>query len=178
MRWLSDAGLYSPKRRESELLAVLDSLSNFNDTDDFEEAPNQDLSKLVETEALRLDRHEFLEYLRSLYQHLYTLLSNGSERSLLIAVHAIDQLIDVQVRRFIWKTTTGFQLLRQESAKVLKLVEFLSTALERLMTLETNRRNDLLCLISQTFGRLVRSGGAITAQRASKQVPNLCLILK
>lgn len=118
MRWLSDTGLYSPKRRESELLSVLDSLSNFNDTnDDFEEAPNQDLSKLVETEALRLDRHEFLEYLRSLYQHLYTLLSNGSERSLLIAVHAIDQLIDVQVNRFLLQKSLFSSFLDKSQRK-------------------------------------------------------------
>lgn len=59
---------------------------------------------------------------------------------------------------------------------MLKLVEFLSTALERLLTVETHRRNDLLCLICQTFGRLVKSGGSITAQRASKQVRILTVI--
>eukprot|EP00210_Caulerpa_lentillifera_P001561 g1499.t1 len=159
MRWLSDAGLYSPKRRENELVSILDALGRFGDLEEFEES-NQELSELVEKEALRLARHEFLEYLGNLYQHLHALLSNGSEKGLLIAVHAIDQLIDVK-------------LLRQESAKLTKLVEFLSTALERLMTVESDRRHDLMCLVCQTFGRLIKSGGPTTAQKASKQIDEM-----
>lgn len=58
MRW-TESGMYSRDRRESEVTAALTALGR-------ETGEERNLTAYLENEALRLDRHEFVELLRDL----------------------------------------------------------------------------------------------------------------
>lgn len=53
--------MYSRERRDSEVTAILKALGK---------AETRELTQFVESEALRLDRHEFIEMVRDIYKRI------------------------------------------------------------------------------------------------------------
>ena len=75
MVWVMDKGMYSPMRRQEDLLCTFEALCKV-DLEDGEVATMREgmLADFVEQQARRLPRMEFLKFTREVYARIDTLL--------------------------------------------------------------------------------------------------------
>ncbi|KAF3328854.1 Serine/threonine-protein kinase TOR [Carex littledalei] len=116
------------------------------------------LRKHVEEEARELSGEAFSRFMDQLYEQIYNLLESSDTAENLLALRAIDALIDVPYG--------------ENASKVSKFSNYLR------MVFEVKREPKMLVLASSVLGHLARAGGAMTADEVERQIKNALEWLK
>lgn len=104
----------------------------------------------MEEEARELSGEAFSRFMDQLYEQIYNLLESSDTAENLLALRAIDALIDVPYG--------------ENASKVSKFSSYLR------MVFEAKREPKMLVLASSVLGHLARAGGAMTADEVERQV--------
>ncbi|XP_006654171.1 serine/threonine-protein kinase TOR [Oryza brachyantha] len=108
------------------------------------------LRKHVEEEARDLSGEAFLRFMEQLYEQISSLLQSNDVAENLLALRAIDALIDMP--------------FGEGASKVSKFANFLRT------TFEVKRDPEVLVPASAVLGHLAKAGGAMTADEVERQI--------
>ncbi|KAM0822561.1 hypothetical protein ACQ4PT_071422 [Festuca glaucescens] len=108
------------------------------------------LWKNVEEEARDLSGEAFLRFMDQLYEHMYALLQSNDVSANLLAIHAIDALIDMPFGEGV--------------SKVSKFACFLRNVFE------VKHGPEILVPASTVLGHLAKAGGAMTADEVEQHV--------
>jgi FKBP12-rapamycin complex-associated protein len=108
------------------------------------------LRKHVEEEARDLSGEAFLRFMEQLYEQICSLLQSNDVAENLLALRAIDALIDMP--------------FGEGASKVSKFANFLRTVFE------VKRDPEVLVPASAVLGHLAKAGGAMTADEVERQV--------
>ena len=74
MVWASEKGMYNPVRRQEDLVCILDALC-MRDDDILASSEGALLTEFVDSQAHKLNRGEFLVFMKDLYSRIETLLN-------------------------------------------------------------------------------------------------------
>ena len=74
MVWASEKGMYNPVRRQEDLVCILDALC-MRDDDVLASSEGALLTEFVDSQAHKLNRGEFLVFMKDLYSRIETLLN-------------------------------------------------------------------------------------------------------
>ncbi|XP_072960137.1 serine/threonine-protein kinase TOR [Typha angustifolia] len=110
------------------------------------------LRKHIEEEARDLSGEAFSRFMDQLYEQISSLLESNDVAENLVALRAIDALIDVS--------------FGESASKVSKFSSYLR------MVFEVKRDPEILILASTVLGHLARAGGAMTADEVERQIKN------